>query len=892
MPTDSSDSNTYYDRRNVVDSIKNQIEYRNTGTTIALIGEYGSGKTTCVEILNDKIEEENRERKDAETLILTYDAVSHIGDPIRRSFLQSLIELILLKIKGLQVRNKYKITVCGLLSAGQLYFKQVKINKALKKHKKTLARLAHQVTGSYNLVKKKQYSWPNLIGSLFIFVLIALYFVNHFFLHAQHKLPVWALHFLMGIGGLSALGVFIFNLVKNHLGFTVVISETQTPDNNYPEFRLIYLELLEIAKKLGYQKCLLIIENVDRLGEDKKLALLNLQSFIFPGAKIEDIPKIVLLLTYSEFDLLTQSAGNTDISIIEKLHPLYYHLPPFTNIHGSLYFQELLCATKFASLIPNFQSHNLDNVYDLLSYIYNLLHPMYIEDNKGESARDKLLTPRRLQTLVQHMYPIATFYGTKNPTPHKVIAKLVVAAVILMNIGSVRSDNNMKILGIINRLKDDVYVTSFFEGKNRWNLDVLLMLYNVTGENGLNHILDIFIKPTLEEILSYHNDDMLDTDNFLTLASFMPNLYKPIKQIFSQGNTSKILKLIYLICGVDGLVNDATFISHIQSSLVGTYSSIDFHNSSFDFNFENSPYSKYLMAYITLLERVDARGRERACNDLLIQFDKSYQSAKNVEQLLPYVDNIFEYKFSPEIFEEGKKFLMYKDVSDGNLIHKILTQWSSMNKNPLCSGNTSASIINRVDRFLTRAEDNKLNLSNGQELPCVRIVLNGINYPDSTKFKLIKSLCDIVISQNIENYSAQPIDSHHDLLIIIQIMLLWAVNTNNGVAIKKLSDQITILIDMLSAYIPDKNGNVKQLSINMAGGVEKTNKSLLALFGVTLLYCFVQGEMPKNSQQNIERLMRIQFGVRDDAWLFKRLIEENFLSQGVVVSIESMWKSA
>lgn len=58
------------------------------GKALAIRGPYGSGKSTVIEILGDKLENEG------ETRIFTYDAWEHQGDPLRRSFIESVVEFL------------------------------------------------------------------------------------------------------------------------------------------------------------------------------------------------------------------------------------------------------------------------------------------------------------------------------------------------------------------------------------------------------------------------------------------------------------------------------------------------------------------------------------------------------------------------------------------------------------------------------------------------------------------------------------------------------------------------------------------------------------------------------------------------------------------------------
>lgn len=74
----------------IADAIADMILHEKGGCGIALTGSWGSGKSTVVELLKKKLEAESKE---IETFI--FDAWAHQGDPLRRSFLEKLIQRLL-----------------------------------------------------------------------------------------------------------------------------------------------------------------------------------------------------------------------------------------------------------------------------------------------------------------------------------------------------------------------------------------------------------------------------------------------------------------------------------------------------------------------------------------------------------------------------------------------------------------------------------------------------------------------------------------------------------------------------------------------------------------------------------------------------------------------------
>lgn len=74
----------------VADAIYEIVTEQDGGKAIALIGPWGSGKSTVVNLLEERVTK--NDVTDGELLIFTFDAWAHKGDPLRRSFLERLIK--------------------------------------------------------------------------------------------------------------------------------------------------------------------------------------------------------------------------------------------------------------------------------------------------------------------------------------------------------------------------------------------------------------------------------------------------------------------------------------------------------------------------------------------------------------------------------------------------------------------------------------------------------------------------------------------------------------------------------------------------------------------------------------------------------------------------------
>ncbi|HNX24772.1 MAG TPA: P-loop NTPase fold protein, partial [Spirochaetota bacterium] len=73
----------------IADSLAQLIKNEEKGITIGLEGSWGSGKSTVISILRKKLKEGR-----SSIPLIQFDAWAHEGDPLRRIFLESLIDEI------------------------------------------------------------------------------------------------------------------------------------------------------------------------------------------------------------------------------------------------------------------------------------------------------------------------------------------------------------------------------------------------------------------------------------------------------------------------------------------------------------------------------------------------------------------------------------------------------------------------------------------------------------------------------------------------------------------------------------------------------------------------------------------------------------------------------
>ncbi len=82
----AQDSFGSHDR--IAEALFQLVEHEKGGQTIGLEGDWGSGKSSVIRLLSEKV------ISTADRAVFVFDAWTHQGDPLRRAFLESLIELL------------------------------------------------------------------------------------------------------------------------------------------------------------------------------------------------------------------------------------------------------------------------------------------------------------------------------------------------------------------------------------------------------------------------------------------------------------------------------------------------------------------------------------------------------------------------------------------------------------------------------------------------------------------------------------------------------------------------------------------------------------------------------------------------------------------------------
>lgn len=266
-----SDSDLFQDKTHekVADSLFELIDSSDKGVTIGLEGGWGAGKSTVINLLRSKF---GKAKGKTKTLFFLFDAWAHDGDPLRRIFLESLINEIDPKKddenlkslkqeisgrkKTVEVKTKKSASkLGGLLSFSALF---VPLGAAI------LSGIDYE---SFSLFK-----WRAPIHWLFIFSAIA----------TSVPLLVLCYWFFWGEKDKNGFRGKKWDVFVSDSEESYTQDITEDGERTSIEFEDYFHKIMahSIGPKKKYKKAIITIDNLDRVEPDQTLAIWSiLQTF-------------------------------------------------------------------------------------------------------------------------------------------------------------------------------------------------------------------------------------------------------------------------------------------------------------------------------------------------------------------------------------------------------------------------------------------------------------------------------------------------------------------------------------------------------------------------------------------------------------------------------------
>lgn len=255
----------------IANSLWTLIQNEENGFNIGLMGEWGSGKSTIINLLKENVQQAKEKEKSLDYLFFYFDTWAHEGDPLRRIFLENFINYLKKEYPNLEEKLEEKRQIIS----GEKKSKNIKVKRittwlglymAISTFVFTIgvsllstikfANITLRYTGSINI--------PLVIAIIFSLSPFMVLLCNYVQLKKKKKnirdLKYWA--FLQN-NSVETITENVFEEERNSVQFEKYFRES--------------LEIIDCSPK----KIIVVLDNLDRIEEEKSLKVLStLQTFI------------------------------------------------------------------------------------------------------------------------------------------------------------------------------------------------------------------------------------------------------------------------------------------------------------------------------------------------------------------------------------------------------------------------------------------------------------------------------------------------------------------------------------------------------------------------------------------------------------------------------------
>lgn len=358
-----SNSSAQGPHERIATAIENRIVSKEGGGAIGLEGEYGSGKSTIIRLLENRL----RKREDADDIcFVVFDAWAHEGDPLRRAFLETLINELLERPDWLP-KEKW------IDKKEQLSQRHRKVKESRTTRPSTfgiwmafatacvpLGLLVTRLVATkenFDFDPSLQIAWPVLVGIVLasmplimpLFRLLELADKVRLYKKYHKDFPEKTAKFRKRRNKLykkwskaprtyrDVFSAEHFNFLAANATLDSESDAYESPDPTSIEFEHDFRELLEDSLTPPAHKIVLVVDNLDRLTAEQSLRVWsNLQAFVghpeLNGERWKS--KFTLLVPYTpaaiqEIWKKTRSVTNAE-SFFEKTFQIRYRTPPPT----------------------------------------------------------------------------------------------------------------------------------------------------------------------------------------------------------------------------------------------------------------------------------------------------------------------------------------------------------------------------------------------------------------------------------------------------------------------------------------------------------------------------------------------------------------------------------
>lgn len=481
------------------------------GLTIGLEGEWGSGKSTVVKLLQERL----KENKSNKTFVFYIDAWEHEGDHLRRVFLETLIE----KIKG------WKEWSCDVVKQLNDISDRVTSKKVSKKVEHT-----SQMTGFGKAVAFAALLVPLGTSLLTVFaervttkwtgVVCWEFWASFLLTMAPVLVYVWR-----WLRNLLCAKEKKYSLFETEANVDTTYETSREEERSSVEFERYFGEILQIVS-MEIDSMIMVIDNLDRVNSEDALRIWStLQAFVQNKNPVVTDGKQLckwIIVPYAQEGLSkiwAEGEDNRPLSFMDKSFQLRLHVPKMV-ISGWKGFARK-CVGEAA---PSLDGEDVEKILNVLSWT---------RDNLTDAP-----SPRQIKIYINQVGVACSLHG--NRVPLEAICFYVVEK-YLNGLSDKRLEDDLR--------NKKISAASLPQYTNCYELpaEVAAILYGVEEDKAMQILLAPVITESLRNsdsdelgaIEEMHHDVFYDVLDYILKCSesnLIPKFVGSIQKAFPESN--------------------------------------------------------------------------------------------------------------------------------------------------------------------------------------------------------------------------------------------------------------------------------------------------------------------------------------------------------------------
>lgn len=388
----------------VAEAIYQQIKDMDGGKAIALEGGWGSGKSSVVKKVKSKIQIED------EIEMIIFDVWGHQGDPLRRSFLEHLINFFLEK----------EMIDCKKWKERIEFLSQVKEEKREVKTPSTtwagglliLSGLLIPL-GTFTFVNEKI---SDVVGSIILSLPLFVAFFSALYITCIK----WQKNRKKKIEEKNGNNLLENLVLIKESSTKTETSTSKTPNPTSIEFLDTFKELMidVFIDKNKLKKIVIVIDNLDRVSAENALDLWSTMRIFLEECRRENVwaRKIWVVVPY-DFASISKlwkdgDKNETASSFINKSFQLRYEVPPAVLTNWKKFFID--------KLTEAFQDEINEKSKEMLFKVFNFVYEE--EAGKNIDKKGSSPTPREIKLCINDLgtlYRVVSVKKLKIPIEHQ-----------------------------------------------------------------------------------------------------------------------------------------------------------------------------------------------------------------------------------------------------------------------------------------------------------------------------------------------------------------------------------------------------------------------------------------------------------------------------------------